>query len=106
MNFSLDTKPSASDETMFGCECALPFLTGWHGSAMRQGAVSAVALGALMTLAACDATPQDGSRDEAAGKVSATFDKSDRQIARAEARFNKVERQARSVAEGAGPQPR
>lgn len=36
MKFSLEPRPSASDATMFGCECALPFLTGLFGDAERR----------------------------------------------------------------------
>jgi hypothetical protein len=46
---NLDDNPSAaSDESMFGCECALPFLT------LRQRTLSGLALGAVVALVGCD----------------------------------------------------
>ncbi len=89
----------ADETTMFGCECALPFLTGLPGGGVRKGAASVVALGALMALGACDGGAQDLPRGEAADKVSQAIDKVDRQFERAKARLKKEERIG--VSEGA-----
>jgi hypothetical protein len=81
MKFTLEPMPSASDATMFGCECALPFLTGMHGDASRTNVVlSVAALGALMALAACDAVTQEASRHDDADQVSEAFDEVARQV--------------------------
>lgn len=91
MKPSVDATPVTSDESMFGCECALPFLAGPLGG-VRKGAASIVALGALVGLAACDSAPPDVPRQEVADKadkVSAAIGKLDRQFERAKARFKK-----------------
>jgi hypothetical protein len=106
MKTSDQTKPSDGDEVMFGCECALPFLTGLQGVDMRKAVASVAALGALVTLAACDGAPTQGAAPDAADKVSASFDKIERQIERAKARFKKGQAQDSSAAAASGPQAR
>jgi hypothetical protein len=94
MKTSVDVTPALSDESMFGCECALPFLSPTAGG-VSLGAASVMALGALMSLGACDAAPPNVTRHEVADKsdkVSAAIDKIDRQFDRAKARFRKDER--------------
>lgn len=81
MKFTLEPMPSASDATMFGCECALPFLTGLHSDASRtKGVLSVAALGALMALAACDAVTHVASRHADDVGVSEAFDEVARQV--------------------------
>ena len=106
MKTSDQTKPLDADEAMFGCECALPFLTGVQGVEMRKAAVSVAALGALVALAACDGAPQQTSRPDAADKLSVSIDKVERQIERAKARFKKGQAQDSSAAAASGPQAR
>jgi hypothetical protein len=76
------------DALMFGCECALPFLTEAHGVAARRRTFSGLALGAAVALGACDAGPEPAPQPEPTDKVSAAFAKVDREIARAKARMD------------------
>ncbi len=109
MKLTVKPRPSASEATMFGCECALPFLTGLHGDTLRtKGVMSAAALGALLALAACDGATQDASRHDNADRLSEAFDKVERQVERAKARLNRnpspASGPASGVAEAAAPQ--
>lgn len=73
MSFEQTGTPAPSDESMFGCECAMPFLT----------LLAVVALGGCDT--AADTSPQTAPQD----KVGAAFERVDREIARAKARWSR-----------------
>ena len=94
-------RPDAVDEAlMFGCECALPFLTELHAVGASRRALSGLALGAAVALGACDVVPEATSQHPApADKVSAAFAKVDREIARTKARMNWNDKAEHRVAE-------
>lgn len=101
MKFTVKPRPSASEATMFGCECALPFLTGLHGDALRtKGVLSVAALGALLALAACDGATPDASRHDNTDKLSEALDKATRQVERAKARLKRDPSPAQGQASG------
>ncbi len=87
---------------MFGCECALPFLTALHTGAQR-GALSGLAFGAVLALGACDGAPHPPLQPAPVDKVGAAFDKVDGEIARTKARLDWSRPAERRVADGDGP---
>lgn len=116
MNFKLEsrtTKPAAAahlevpagDELMFGCECALPFLTGVPRAAPGRSALLSLALGTMGALAACNAAPDSALQQEPLDKVSAAFAKVDREIARAKDRLN-WSQQSQPLADAESPSER
>lgn len=94
----------AVDGVMFGCECALPFLTALHTGAPR-GALSSLAFGAVLALGACDGAPQPPRQAVPVDKVGAAFDKVDGEIARTKARLDWSRPAERRVADGNSGQP-
>lgn len=90
----------ANDGVMFGCECALPFLTALHTGAQR-GALSGLAFGAVLALGACDVAPPPPLQAAPVDKVSAAFDELEGEIARTKARLDWS--RPRRVADGDSP---
>ena len=105
MILSKNTGAAASDEAMFGCECALPFLTLLQPHAARRLRLSSFALGAVVALGACDTAADTAPQSPPQDKVSAAIAKVDREIARAKARWNRDDPLARSDDAG-GSAPR
>ena len=98
--------PAVHDALMFGCECALPFLTELHGGSATRRAFSGLALGAAVALGACDAVPEATSQHPApADKVSAAFARVDREIARTKARMNWNDKAEHRIAESEPENP-
>jgi hypothetical protein len=89
MSFNIKARPAASDESMFGCECAMPFLTLLYPDALGRRTLSGLALGAAVTLGACDAASPAPLEAAPQDKVSQAFSKVDREIARAKARWGR-----------------
>lgn len=104
MSFHKTTSPSASDESMFGCECAMPFLTLLHCDALGRRTLSGLAFGAAVALGACDAASATAPDAAPQDKVSSAFAKVDREIARAKARWSRDDAAARQGG-GAGSAP-
>jgi hypothetical protein len=98
MNVSI--KPSTSNETMFSCESALPFLTGLPArDAHGRRALAGVALGAAVALTACERAVEPAPQPPPPDKVSAAFSKLEREIERAKARLSRAEPSARRDAD-------
>ena len=103
--FGETATPPANDETMFGCECALPFLVR-HADVLGRRSVSGLALGAVMAFGACDMAPDTPPQTPPQDKVSEAFTRADREIARAKARWSGDNAVARHGADaGSAPRP-
>lgn len=101
-NANARERPAAvHDALMFGCECALPFLTEVQGVGTGRRAFSGLALGAAVALGACDAVPEATSPPAPTDKVGAAFAKVEREIERTRARMNLSDRSEQRVAESA-----
>jgi hypothetical protein len=100
MTFDKSIRPAASDDSMVGCECALPFLT-LQPDAWGRWTLSGFALGAAVALGACDASPEATPQTEPQDKVGAAFSKVEREITRAKARWNREPAAARGSADAA-----
>jgi hypothetical protein len=99
---AMDVNSSTEDDLMFGCECALPFLSTLHSATPRGALSGLLAFGAVMSLGACNLSPE-APRAAPVDKVSAAFAKVDREIARARARFDKSPPAERRIADANAP---
>ena len=109
MNSSLKShaRPRPVDDAlMFGCECALPFLTESNGIAAGRRAFSGLALGAAVALGACEYVPEPAPQPVPTDKVSAAFAKVDREIARTKARLKRADGSQQRMAEAEHSPPR
>ena len=105
MSFEQNDRSVASNESMFGCECAMSFLTLRQAERSGRRALSGMALGAVVALGGCDAAPPTPPETAPEDKVSAAFSKVDREIARAKARWSRDDRVAREADAGSAARP-
>jgi hypothetical protein len=92
---------TSSEDSSFGCECALPFLTRLHADALGRAALSSMALGAAVALGGCDRAANEPPKTVPADKAGSVFEKIDRELARAKARWRGDDARARRSADAA-----